>query len=82
MWYPVRRELTVSTVKLNKDLKLGDTGSVTTGATVINNDGVTITPTTGNPVKLTGTGLDNGGNTITNVGAGTANTDAVITACT
>ena len=65
------------TVKLNKDLKLGDTGSVTTGATVINNDGVTITPTTGNPVKLTGTGLDNGGNTITNVGAGTANTDAV-----
>lgn len=68
MWYPVRRGANgLLTVKLNKDLKLGDTGSVTTGATVINNDGVTITPTTGNPVKLTGTGLDNGGNTITNV---------------
>ena len=69
------------TVKLNKDINLGDTGSVTTGATVVNNDGVTITPATGtgtgNPVTLTGTGLNNGGNTITNVGAGVNDTDAV-----
>ena len=65
------------TVKLNKDINLGDTGSVKTGATVINNDGVTITPSTGKPVSLTGTGLNNGGNTITNVAAGTADTDAV-----
>ena len=69
------------TVKLNKDINLGDTGSVKTGATVMNNDGVTITPATGtgtgNPVTLTGTGLNNGGNTITNVGTGVNDTDAV-----
>ena len=64
-------------VQLAKNIDLGKDGSVTTGATVINNDGVTITPSTGSPVSLTGTGLNNGGNTITNVGAGTADTDAV-----
>ncbi|WP_373691832.1 beta strand repeat-containing protein, partial [Megasphaera sp.] len=64
-------------VQLAQNLDLGDNGSVTTGNTVINNDGVTITPDTGNPVSLTGTGLDNGGNTITNVGDGTKDTDAV-----
>ena len=62
------------TVKLNKDINLGSTGSVTTGATVVNNDGVTITPSTGNPVTLTGTGLNNGGNKITNVASGTTGT--------
>lgn len=43
--------------------------SVTTGNTVINNNGVTITPTAtgGNPVTLTENGLNNGGNAITNV---------------
>ncbi len=65
------------TVKLNKNINLGDTGSVTTGNTVVNNNGVTITPDTVNPVSLTGSGLNNGGNTITNVAAGTENTDAV-----
>ena len=65
------------TVKLNKNINLGDTGSVTTGNTVVNNNGVTITPDTGKPVSLTGSGLNNGGNTITNVAAGTENTDAV-----
>ncbi|WP_295197264.1 ESPR-type extended signal peptide-containing protein [Veillonella sp.] len=64
------------TVKLNKDINLGSTGSVTTGATVINNDGVTITPSTGNPVTLTGTGLNNGGNQITNVASGSDGVDA------
>ncbi|WP_298637240.1 ESPR-type extended signal peptide-containing protein [uncultured Megasphaera sp.] len=64
-------------VQLAQNIDLGKDGSVTTGATVINNDGVTITPTTGNPVTLTGTGLNNGGNKITNVGAGTADSDAV-----
>ena len=59
------------TVKLNKDLNLGSTGSVTMGNTVVNNGGVTITPETGNPVSLTGTGLNNGGNQITNVASGT-----------
>ena len=70
------------TVKMNKDLNLTKDGSVTMGDTVVNNDGITIkaptTPgTTTTDVKLTNQGLDNGGNTITNVAAGTANTDAV-----
>ncbi len=64
-------------VQLAQNIDLGKDGSITTGATAINNDGVTITPSAGNPVSLTGTGLNNGGNTITNVGAGTADTDAV-----
>ena len=72
------------TVKMNKDLNLTKDGSVTMGDTVVNNSGITIkaptpapgaTPTT--DVKLTNQGLDNGGNKITNVAAGTANTDAV-----
>ena len=60
-----------------QNIDLGKDGSVAMGNTVINNGGVTITPETGSPVSLTGTGLNNGGNTITNVGAGTADTDAV-----
>ena len=67
-------------VQLVKDVDLGDTGSVTTGATVMNNDGITITPAagtgTGNPVTLTGTGLNNGGNQITNVASGADGVDA------
>mgnify|MGYP000099144412 FL=1 len=65
------------TVKLNKDIDLGSTGSLTTGNTVVNNDGIKITPTTGDPVSLTSSGLDNGNQKIINVAAGTADTDAV-----
>ena len=70
------------TVKMNKDLNLTKDGSVTMGNTVVNNDGITIkaptTPgTTTTDVKLTNQGLDNGGNTITNVKAGENPTDAV-----
>lgn len=65
------------TVKLNKDIDLGLTGSLTTGNTVVNNDGIKITPTTGDPVSLTSSGLDNGNQKIINVAAGTADTDAV-----
>ena len=73
---------TTLTVKMNKDLNLTKDGSVTMGDTVVNNDGITIkaptTPgTTTTDVKLTNQGLDNGGNKITNVAAGTADTDAV-----
>ena len=45
--------------------------------TVTNGSGVTITPASGNLVSLTTGGLNNGGNKITNVAAGTAGTDAV-----
>ena len=63
-------------VKLNKDLNLGSTGSVTMGNTVVNNSGVTI-GSGDTAVSLTDGGLNNGGNKITNVAAGTDGTDAV-----
>lgn len=58
-------------VKLAKDLK--DLNSVTTGDTVMNSDGLTIN---GGP-KIVKNGIDAGGKKITNVAAGTDNTDAV-----
>ena len=45
--------------------------------TVTSGSGVTITPASGDPVSLTTGGLNNGGNKITNVAAGTDGTDAV-----
>ncbi|EXI61396.1 ESPR-type extended signal peptide-containing protein [Mannheimia granulomatis] len=52
--------------------------SVKTGDTVMNNNGVTINNgAAGKSVSLTKNGLDNGGNRITNVKAGEADTDAV-----
>ena len=61
------------TVKLNKDINLGETGSVTTGNTVINNSGLTIT----NGPSVTSGGINAGGSKITNVATGTDGTDAV-----
>ena len=69
-------------IKLNKDLNLGKTGSVTMGNTTINNGGITIknsTDATKN-VSLTDAGLNNGGNKITNIAKGDVSegsTDAV-----
>ena len=83
----VKQDLTgehTYTYSLNKDVDLTNAGSLTVGDTKVNNDGITIkaptpaagtTPTT--DVKLTNTGLDNGGNKIVNVAEGTADTDAV-----
>ncbi|HDV7283657.1 TPA: YadA-like family protein [Mannheimia haemolytica] len=52
--------------------------SVKTGDTLVNNNGVTINNgSAGKAVSLTKNGLDNGGNRITNVKAGEADTDAV-----
>ena len=67
-------------VRMAKDLKGLET--VTTkdadgNTTVMNGGGVTITPASGNQVSLTKDGLDNGGNTISNVGPGVNGTDAV-----
>ena len=58
-------------VKLSKELK--NLTSVTTGNTVMNTDGLTIT---GGP-KIVKDGIDAGSKKITNVAAGTDNTDAV-----
>ena len=67
-------------VRLAKDVNVQ---SVTTtdaagNKTVTNGNGVTITPAAGggNPVSLTNNGLNNGGNTITNVAPGVNDTDA------
>ena len=57
-------------VKLNKDLKVD---SVKAGDTTINNDGLTIN---GGP-SVTKSGIDAAGNKISNVAAGTDDTDAV-----
>ena len=68
-------------VQLAKEVNLGADGSLTTGATKVDNNGVTITApaggTTTTDVKLTKDGLDNGGNKIVNVKAGENDTDAV-----
>ena len=53
------------------------TTDVAGNKTVTSGSGVTITPASGNPVSLTTGGLNNGGNKITNVAAGTDGTDAV-----
>ena len=74
-------------VQLAKDVNLTDTGSIKFGDTaddntVIDKGGITITkPAAGadpaKTVSLTGDGLNNGGNKITNVKAGENDTDAV-----
>uniref|UniRef100_UPI00387E827C YadA-like family protein n=1 Tax=Acinetobacter nosocomialis TaxID=106654 RepID=UPI00387E827C len=65
------------TFDLADDISLN---SVTTGNTTLNSSGVTVNGGANGPVKLTNSGLDNGGNKITNVAAGTisaSSTDAV-----
>ena len=67
-------------VQLAKNVDLDADGSLTTGNTKVDNNGVTITAPAGGTttdVKLTNTGLDNGGNKIVNVKAGENDTDAV-----
>ena len=64
-------------VKLAKDVDLGDKGSVKTGKTVINENGVTIGLDKKTVVKLTEEGLNNGGRRVTNIAEGKENTDAV-----
>ncbi|WP_439238985.1 ESPR-type extended signal peptide-containing protein, partial [Lonepinella sp. BR2919] len=60
-------------VQLAKDLNLTDTGSLTIGDTVLNSTGLTIN----NGPSVTKTGINAGGEQITNVKAGSADTDAV-----
>ena len=67
-------------VRMAKDLKGLETVTTKDAAgntTVVNGGGITITPASGNAVSLTKDGLNNGGNTITNVGPGVNGTDAV-----
>ncbi|SUU59179.1 autotransporter adhesin [Actinobacillus pleuropneumoniae] len=70
--------LTVKLAKALSGLTSATFGSDATDQTVINKDGVTINSTTPDKtVSLTETGLNNGGNKITNVKEGEAGTDAV-----
>ena len=77
----VKRNGTDFTFALNNTVDLTNKGSLTIGETKVDNGGITITPTTlgegKTAVKLTGEGLNNGGNTITNVAEGVNDTDAV-----
>ena len=61
------------TVKLNKDIDLGNKGSVTIGDTKINNEGLTINE----GPSITKKGIDAGSKKITNVAPGEDDTDAV-----
>ncbi|MWQ37995.1 hypothetical protein F9892_11090, partial [Glaesserella parasuis] len=72
----------VLNVKLAKNIDLGTDGSVTMGNTTMNDSGITIKKPTNagdkkSDVKLTASGLDNGGNVISNVAEGKKDTDAV-----
>lgn len=68
-------------VKLNNQLDLGDAGSIQIGNSIMSNAGFTFVGNGVNrmvsQVSLSSRGLDNGGNTIRNVGEGVLNTDAV-----
>ncbi|MCH7293649.1 hypothetical protein MMP65_19670, partial [Acinetobacter sp. ANC 3926] len=61
------------TLRLAKNIDLGSDGSVTTGNTKVDNNGLAIT---GGP-SVTSTGINAGSKVITNVAAGTVATDAV-----
>ena len=62
------------TIKLDKTVDLGADGSLKTGDTLVDNSGITITASNPiNNVVLGNTGLNNGGNQITNVASGVGN---------
>ncbi|WP_201551642.1 YadA-like family protein [Psychrobacter fjordensis] len=68
-------------VKLNNQLDLGDTGSMQVGNSIMSDAGFTFVNNglgrMVSQVSLSSHGLDNGGNTIRNVGEGVLDTDAV-----
>ncbi|MDD7392147.1 MAG: YadA-like family protein, partial [Fusobacteriaceae bacterium] len=67
-------------VQLAKDIKglsTIETKDAAGNTTVTNGEGLTITPKDGEKVSITKDGLNNGGNKITNVAAGTDGTDGV-----
>lgn len=85
--YGLNPEISISKVTTS-DATKGSTVQTAEGVTttdaagntyIQNGQGITLTPSdkTKPPVKLTNTGLDNGGNKITGVGNGTDDTDAV-----
>ncbi|AFU19467.1 YadA-like family protein [Actinobacillus suis] len=70
-------QLIVKMAKVLTDLTSANFTDAAGNNTIIGGNGVTITPKAGDSVSLTGKGLNNGNNTITNVKAGLNGTDAV-----
>ncbi|MGO3713410.1 YadA-like family protein [Alcaligenes aquatilis] len=68
----ISREGTDLAFNLNKDIDLGADGSLTTGNTVVNNDGLTVDDGAGNKTSTTaaGTTVSNAAGDTTTVGAG------------
>ncbi|CUI84705.1 Haemagglutinin [Alcaligenes faecalis] len=68
----ITRDGTDLAFNLNKDIDLGADGSLTTGNTVVNNDGLTVEDGAGNKTSTTaaGTTVSNAAGDTTNVGAG------------
>nr|WP_321268929.1 YadA-like family protein [Alcaligenes faecalis] len=68
----ISREGTDLALNLNKDIDLGADGSLTTGNTVVNNDGLTVDDGAGNKTSTTaaGTTVSNAAGDTTTVGAG------------
>ncbi|WP_373779300.1 ESPR-type extended signal peptide-containing protein, partial [Neisseria dentiae] len=64
-------------IKLAEQINLGEAGSLQTGATTVNNNGVTVQTSGKQAVSLTSDGLNNGNNKIINVADGVASGDAV-----
>lgn len=60
-------------VELNKDIKLGDDGSVTAGNTTINNKGVDTNQVKVGDITITKNGINGGKQQITNIGSGLLN---------
>ncbi|OSZ39752.1 YadA family autotransporter adhesin, partial [Alcaligenes faecalis] len=68
----ITRDGTDLAFNLNKDIDLGADGSLTTGNTVVNNDGLTVEDSAGNKTSTTaaGTTVSNAAGDTTTVGAG------------
>ncbi len=68
----ISRDGTDLAFNLNKDIDLGADGSLTTGNTVVNNDGLTVEDSAGNKTSTTaaGTTVSNAAGDTTTVGAG------------
>ena len=69
--------LTVKLAKQLTGLTSADFTDSSGNVTSVTGNGISITPSSGDAVSLSSSGLDNGNNQITNVAAGTADTDAV-----
>ena len=69
--------MTVALAKAIKGIDSIEVGDTNGAHSTLTKDGLTIKPASGNEVRLTGNGLDNGGHKLTNIAAGVSGNDAV-----